>query len=118
MKATSRTSEASLGMRKFRERNLRAEFLLSQVSEARLDCHNSAIFTHAAPILRNLSDGDSFSYFPSVASIAVVTSAESGFTAGSNRATGLPLRSKRNLVKFHLMSPPICGFADLLVRNW
>src|SRR5271163_4458415 len=51
------------------------------------------------------------------ASIAVVTCGESGVTAGSNRSTGLPLRSNRNLVKFHLISPPIWGFTDLSVRN-
>src|SRR5262249_52282186 len=38
-------------------------------------------------------------------SIASVTSLESGVTAGSNRCTTLPLRSTRNLVKFHLISP-------------
>jgi hypothetical protein len=56
-------------------------------------------------------------YRASAASMAAVTWGESGVTAGSKRATGLPLRSKRNLVKFHLMSPPICGFSDLSVRK-
>ena len=29
----------------------------------------------------------------------------------------MPLRSNRNLVKFHLMSPPICGFTDFSVKK-
>src|SRR5580658_2579785 len=56
-------------------------------------------------------------YCFSADSTAAVTCGESGVTAGSNRATGLPFRSKRNLVKFHLMSPPTDGFADLSVRK-
>src|SRR6267154_4128494 len=50
-------------------------------------------------------------------SMAAVTCGESGVTAGSNRSSGLPLRSNRNLVKFHLISPPICGLTDLSVRK-
>src|SRR5580658_9431910 len=50
--------------------------------------------------------------------MAAVTSGESGLTAGSKRAMGLPLRSKRNLVKFHWISPPYLGSSDLSVRNW
>jgi hypothetical protein len=50
-------------------------------------------------------------------SMAAVTCGESGVTADSNRSTGLPLRSNRNLVKFHLISPPICGLTDLSVRK-
>src|SRR4029077_4689598 len=48
---------------------------------------------------------------------AETTSFESGVTADSKRCTTLPLRSTRNFVKFHLMSPamaaPVC-----LVRYW
>ena len=44
------------------------------------------------------------------------TSGESGVTLGSKRATGFPLRSKRNLVKFHLISPASLGSVDLSVR--
>src|SRR5882757_6075897 len=50
-------------------------------------------------------------------SMAAVTCGESGVTAGSKRSSGLPLRSNRNLVKFHLISPPICGLTDLSVRK-
>src|SRR5258708_9685589 len=56
-------------------------------------------------------------YFPSADSTAAVTSGESGFVAGSNRATGFPLRSNRNFVKFHLMSPANCGSDVGSVRN-
>jgi hypothetical protein len=49
-------------------------------------------------------------------SMAATTSGESGVVAGSKRETGLPLRSKMNLVKFHLMSPPMVGLAVLSVR--
>jgi hypothetical protein len=40
-------------------------------------------------------------------SIAATTSFESGVTSGSKRCTTFPLRSTRNLVKFHLISPRI-----------
>src|SRR5580700_11366592 len=50
-----------------------------------------------------VSTGDAYCF--SSFSIAEVTSGESGVTAGSKRCTTLPLRSTRNLVKFHLMSP-------------
>ena len=50
--------------------------------------------------------------------MAVMTSGESGLVAGSKRAMGAPERSKRNLVKFHWMSPPNLGLVSLLVRNW
>jgi hypothetical protein len=50
-------------------------------------------------------------------SMAAVTCGESGVTAGSNRSSGLPSRSNRNLVKFHLISPPICGLTALSVRK-
>ena len=42
-------------------------------------------------------------YLPNSFSIAPTTSFESGVTAGSKRCTTLPLRSTRNLVKFHLI---------------
>src|SRR5450755_337944 len=51
------------------------------------------------------------------ASIASTTGWASGFTAGSKRAITLPSRSTRNLVKFHLISPPVVGLSSLLVRN-
>src|SRR5947209_4162886 len=51
-------------------------------------------------------------------SIAPTISAESGFTGDSNRAITLPLLSTKNLVKFHLISPPNAGSVSLLVRNW
>src|SRR5438445_13224656 len=51
-------------------------------------------------------------------SIALVNSGESGVTLGSNRAITRPSGPIRNLVKFHLISPPVCGFADVSVRNW
>src|SRR5580693_9507671 len=57
-------------------------------------------------------------YCPRADSIADVTCGESGVVAGSNRATGLPLRSNRNLVKFHLMSPANCGSVEESVRKW
>src|SRR5882724_811227 len=47
-------------------------------------------------------------------SIASVTSFESGVTADSKRCTTLPLRSTRNLVKFHLMSPVMPGPVSLV----
>jgi hypothetical protein len=49
-------------------------------------------------------------------SIAPTTSGASGFTGDSKRATTVPLRSARNFVKFHLMSPIISGLARW-VRN-
>jgi hypothetical protein len=56
-----------------------------------------------------------YDYSFSVDSIAEITSGESGVTAGSKRAIGRPLRAMRNLVKFHLISPPTLGAA---VRYW
>ncbi len=50
-------------------------------------------------------------------SMAAVTSGESGLTGDSKRAMTLPLRSTRNFVKFHLISPPVLGLADVSVRN-
>src|SRR4051812_9773537 len=55
-------------------------------------------------------------YLPSACSIAAVTCAESGVTSGSKRETTLPLRSTRNLVKFHLISPEFLGSVALPVR--
>src|SRR3954463_10934240 len=55
-------------------------------------------------------------YFPSACSMTAVTSAESGVVAGSKRETTLPLRSTRNLVKFHLISPAVFGLGAVLVR--
>src|SRR5437879_231441 len=57
-------------------------------------------------------------YFASAFSMAATICGESGVTSGSNRATTLPLRSNRNFVKFHLISPPVVGFADESVRYW
>ena len=54
-------------------------------------------------------------YAFSADSIAEINSGESGVTAGSKRAIGCPLRAMRNLVKFHLISPPTLGAA---VRYW
>ena len=54
----------------------------------------------------------------SAASIARVTSADSGSIGASKRASTLPLRSTRYLVKFHGMVPAVLGFAAGLVRNW
>lgn len=51
-------------------------------------------------------------------SIAPVTTADSGSIAGSKRAITLPLRSTRNFVKFHWISPPVAGLLFLSVRNW
>jgi len=42
--------------------------------------------------------------------------ADSGVTADSNRETTFPLRSTRNLVKFHLISPAFFGSVALPVR--
>ena len=58
------------------------------------------------------------SIYLSVFSIAALTSGESGVTAGSKRATTLPSRSTRNLVKFHLISPATAGLAAPPVRKW
>src|SRR5271170_4357873 len=58
-----------------------------------------------------------FDYCLRAPSTAAITSGDSGVTLGSKRATGLPLRSKRNLVKFHLISPPSFGSVDLSVRK-
>ena len=66
---------------------------------------------------RGCHAGSRYLLLSSADSMAAVTCGESGVTAGSNRSTGLPLRSKRNLVKFHLISPPICGLTDLSVRK-
>ena len=53
-------------------------------------------------------------YCASSFSIADVTSGESGLVAGSKRFTTWPLRSTRNFVKFHLMSPARAGFASVV----
>ena len=45
--------------------------------------------------------------FASAFSTAAVTSGESGVTFDSKRDTILPFLSTRNLVKFHLTSPPV-----------
>src|SRR5215467_7445593 len=55
-------------------------------------------------------------------SIGAVTSFESGVTSGSKRWITLPLRSTRNLVKFHLMSPvtpvPVCWVRYVYRGAW
>src|SRR5262249_14747225 len=55
-------------------------------------------------------------FLASSSSMALTTLSESGFSAGSYRATISPLRPTRNLVKFHWISPPNFGFVSLLVR--
>src|SRR5436190_11964838 len=63
-----------------------------------------------------LKPPDSKPYFSArYFSIACDTSSLSGFTLGSKRATTCPLRSTRNLLKFHLISPAKSGFVSLLV---
>ena len=47
-------------------------------------------------------------------SIAEIIPGESGVVAGSNLCTTLPLRSTRNFVKFHWMSPATAGFASFV----
>lgn len=49
-------------------------------------------------------------YLPASArSMALVSSFDSGSTGASNRASTLPLRSTRYLVKFHGIGPPVVG---------
>src|SRR5690606_26854607 len=50
-------------------------------------------------------------------SIADVTASLSGVSFELNRATTLPLRSTRNLLKFQVISPPNSPFVFLSVRN-
>lgn len=57
-------------------------------------------------------------YWVSAFSMAATTCGESGVTSGSKRATIFPLRSTRNLVKFHLISPPVFGCNEESVRYW
>jgi hypothetical protein len=57
---------------------------------------------------------DAENYYFNCFSIAAITSFESGVTAGSKRCTTLPLRSTRNLVKFHLISPVMPGPVSLV----
>src|SRR6202049_4331535 len=57
-------------------------------------------------------------YFFKAASTAETRPPESGSTSGSNRWITLPLRSTRNLVKFHWISPPVLGLVLASVRNW
>src|ERR1035441_7111360 len=57
-------------------------------------------------------------YCANAASTALSNSAASGVTAGSKRLITLPFVSTRNLVKFHLISPPVRGLTDLSVRYW
>ena len=49
-------------------------------------------------------------YFFSALVTASTKAGSSGVTAGSNRAITFPSRSTRNLVKFHLISPPVFRF--------
>ena len=53
----------------------------------------------------------------SASSIALVSSFDPGSTGASKRASTLPLRSTRYLVKFHGISPPVFGLTVLSVRN-
>src|ERR1039457_2492049 len=57
-------------------------------------------------------------YCANAASTDLTRSAASGVTADSKRLITLPFLSTRNLVKFHLISPPVLGLADLSVRYW
>src|SRR6202049_5347123 len=57
-------------------------------------------------------------YLFKAASTAETRPPESGSTSGSNRWITLPLRSTRNLVKFHWISPPVLGLVLASVRNW
>ena len=92
-------------------------FADSKVVMGRCSAHPSPTpFAPSSPVCGLLDPRARRSYLFSAASIAAATSGESGVTLGSNRATALPWRSNRNLVKFHLMSPPNCGSADLSVR--
>jgi hypothetical protein len=66
----------------------------------------------------NLGQAVPIRYCRSAASIAFVTSLDSGSTAESKRAAIFPFRSTTNFVKFQPISPPVAGFAFLSVRNW
>src|SRR5712691_1070094 len=78
---------------------------------AELDRQSSANRTGPAGFAQDLSAARA-------SSIAEVTCGESGVISGSNRVMTRPSGPMRNLVKFHLISPPDCGFEDLSVRNW
>ena len=78
---------------------------------AELDGQSSANRTGPAGFAQDLSEARA-------SSIAEVTCGESGAISGSNRVMTRPSGPMRNLVKFHLISPPDCGFEDLSVRNW
>ena len=78
---------------------------------AELDRQSSANRTGPAGFAQDLSEARA-------SSIAEVTCGESGAISGSNRVMTRPSGPMRNLVKFHLISPPDCEFEDLSVRNW
>src|SRR5579864_6110760 len=69
------------------------------------------------PVWRGQDVARKLNYCFRADSMALTTLGASGFTAGSKRASTLPSRPTRNLVKFHLMSPPVVGLAVLSVRN-
>ena len=85
-------------------------------------CENTAQLTYSLlrPILREPDGPAGFAQDLSEArasSIAEVTCGESGVISGSKRAMTRPSGPMRNLVKFHLISPPDCGCEDISVRN-
>src|ERR1700679_42516 len=69
------------------------------------------LFQKKKPALKSGLSNIAADYYFSADSIAEITTGESGVTAGSRRAIGCPLREMRNLVKFHLISPPMWGAA-------
>src|SRR5271169_5118262 len=56
-------------------------------------------------------------FFDNSVSTALVRSDDSGLMADSKRPTITPLRPTRNLVKFHLMSPPNFGSVSFEVSS-
>lgn len=66
--------------------------------QSAVDSKSSATSDHRSLITGHCYRGN-------CASIAVVTSLESGVTAGSKRSITVPFRSTRNFVKFHWISP-------------
>src|SRR5208283_2762950 len=70
---------------------------------------------HHSPALLSRDRGRGYFLLSSV-SMALVTSADSGSTFDSKRATISPLRPIKNLVKFHLISPLNLGSVSLEVR--
>ena len=106
--AKKRTSRSDVN------RNRSSGSLVRKIGRIVFICRAECI---AASMLRQLAAGNQSRravYGFNCFSIAEITSFESGVTAGSKRCTTLPLRSTRNLVKFHLMSPAIPGSVSLV----